>query len=138
MQDSYKLVKRDGRFYVAWTGARYNEPVIFTRYYPVSVDRSQGAMAGDEELDLPLRAGDLCLGGSGSLYYFQTLQLKPGQVSAACERRLEKAVIVAVDSDEHSAAMFETRPYPAPKTKLQTRYHKGRWEKLLKRGWVPV
>lgn len=132
MQDSYRFVKREGRFYVAWTGARFDEPVIFTRFYPVSVDRSQGVMSGDETLNISLRTGSSI--HNGAIYYFNTMELKPGDVSVACERRLQNAVIVAMDGE---TPIVEFKPYPAPKTKLETRYHRGRWEKLhSKRGWI--
>lgn len=134
MQDVFRFVKHDGKFCVAWTGARFNEPVIFTRYYPVSTDRSTGVIPEDTALEITLRPGTLISGGS--TYRFNVLELKPGDVSVMAERRLERAVIVALDGE---TPVIETQPYPAPKTKLQTRYFQGRWEKLHnKRGWIPA
>jgi hypothetical protein len=34
------------------------------------------------------------------------------------------------------ADICESLPVPRPKCRIETRWHYGRWEKLLRRGWV--
>jgi hypothetical protein len=34
------------------------------------------------------------------------------------------------------AVILETKPLPRPKCRSETRWYHGRWEKLLRKGWV--
>jgi hypothetical protein len=116
------MVRLDGKLVIRYETANWSEPTRVIMYYPLSEDRSSGA---------PWRLEGRAVVSTGY-----------GEWRGAPEDpdfwQLRNATAVALNGDKTEAVKVEREPIPCPKVRagIQTRWHEGRWEKLMKKGWV--
>ena len=104
-------------FCVAYSDTRYSEPVRVTHHWPILCqDLFDDADIGKDARSI----------GAGSY----TAQAGSGPFTGWKDARLR-------DGGQTKPIRTDEAPIPRPKTRVETRYQGGRWQKLLKaRGWV--
>jgi hypothetical protein len=109
------MVESERAIYVRYESTRYSEPVRDTMFWRVvSVERSPLAM-GDQGWP---KQGDAVRYSSGGSWNGPKYTVRTGDGCTKAER--------------HDV---ETVPCPPTRGK-QSRWHEGRWEKLMAKGWV--
>lgn len=115
-----KIVSRDGRLFVLYETALENEPTIKFIWWAI-----ESTAGNPYHCSRPLEGDTVTYRGNGQWSAHNSDNQSTGSVYTG-----------AGDSE---AAHVEYVSAPAPKTRgKEARWYQGRWEKLLKRGWVPA
>lgn len=116
-----KLVDQNGVLFVLVVSPRTFEPVIDSSWWKVeATEAAWGGFARPE-------AGDPVTFAHGNRWY--AVDAETGRSAGV--------VYTAPDAPptHHSAV---SAPTPKVRAGIEVRWHNGRWEKLLKKGWVPA
>jgi hypothetical protein len=112
------IVERNGRLYVRTTISDWSKPELVICYWPVA-ERTGNQFNGKRP-----EPGDLATWQRSG--FWTTVEPagfpSTGSVLDAC-------------GGEKPCEFSEREPIPQPRART-TRYHEGRWQKLLKAGWV--
>jgi len=114
------IVERNGKLYVCKIDSAWSIPERITMYWPVA-ESSGNPYNGNRP-------------GPGDIATYQrscwTTTAPAGFPSTGSVR--------CVGNGNTPAEIVEKSPILAPKVRkgIETRYHEGRWQKLLKSGWV--
>lgn len=118
---TFQLELFEGRLCVVETDTDYNEPFYVKWYWPTC----RGAT---DFREYDLSQATIHKWGAGGYGY--TVKI-PG-LGFPLDLRLP-------DGGQTKALKVERIPYPKPKTRVETRWRNGKWEKYLKtRGWIAV
>jgi hypothetical protein len=117
------VVRRDdGKLYVRYETTLYHEPTRQVLYWAVLVDRSCGSDALD---------------GEPVVSHLDLVYGTRWQVAPDSDRfwRIKDLWVTTAKGD---AAYVERSTVDKPKVRagVETRWNDGRWEKLLRKGWV--
>ncbi len=116
-----RLIDHNGQLCIAVTYPGYSDPVLTTSIYPTGLRVADYVRSyGDEHIGATLTDGRF-----------------PGFYNAPYPSRLE----FQLQDGGATLPIDNTRePIPSPKVRngIATRWIDGRWEKCLKRGWVPA
>lgn len=118
------VVREGYKLFVRFESIADSTPERVVGYWPVSEDRSIGAWQLEG-----------CIVEDRA--YQGVFSIKPG-VEGQDFWRLKQFKAVLVHNGRTEAERIERTPIPAPKVKrgIEIRWYEGRWQKLLKRGWV--
>jgi len=116
------LVERNGQLYVSTTNCSWSTPERVTLFWPVA------EIQGNPYNGMRAEAGDVA-----------TYQRTCWTITAPAGFPSKGSVRCKGNGDT-PAEFVEREPISAPKTRkgVETRYYEGRWQKLLKAGWVNV
>jgi len=111
---------RDGESEFGWlcvcnASRSYNEPELVLQHWPFT------ERTFERRLDMDLVGLEVAYRGNGVFH-----------------GRDRNAVIVLLDGGQTKPVKTERVPIPRPKTPLECRYERGRWEKRTVKGWVPA
>ena len=120
----FELRKIGRDYFVVWQMVLWTEPTRKFVYYPVSTDRSMGYFPA--LVDQPLSD---CRDGVFRLSHVSPDFHRPGMREA-------RIALLHNEKTAPNEELCESEPIPPPKTRQPTRWNDGRWQKLLKKGWV--
>lgn len=127
MRDTYTLRRVYGfdgagdQWFVVFEGAKYDVPQIFSSYFPVRIDRSNGIRLFEDGLQLESSSY------GGVSIWKPILDFK--------RPWLAREIMLTTDG-KAPPVKIEYRPFPPPKSKCELRYEKGRWQKYTRGKWV--
>ena len=115
------IARRDGVLYVRYTDTLWTEPVSIAVFYRiVDLAAAWGGFGGRPE------EGD-------------TVRSSRGDRWTAFDAKTGREAGVVFTENEPTLKHGERTPVPPPPARgKELRWRDGRWEKLLKKGWVPV
>jgi hypothetical protein len=114
-----KLIQFDARtLAVEYQATIYNEPKVIRNVWPLGYYRFRGMSAISIEDAIGREA-----------------TIQDGRVSVYCGNGnyLDGGL---VDGGQTKSIKTETIDVPRPKCRVETRWRDGRWEKLMRKGWV--
>lgn len=116
-----KIVSRDGKLWVLYETSRYSEPKIDFLWWEIVQTK-----ASPYGFERPAEGDKVRYNGIGTDEW------------VACHP--ETLRVTGTVWTRNKADKTETVSAPSPKVRagIETRWHDGRWEKLLKKGWVPA
>lgn len=114
-----RLALRDGALFIVYETTLDSEPTLKRLWWRVEHTKGE-PYSGRTPL-----AGDTCTSSGNNWHCSREGCGLTGSVYAAGNREAE---------------IVEFEPVPRPKVRkgIETRWHYGKWEKLTKKGWVPV
>ena len=126
------VVRRDGRLYVQHTDNLWSQPVQVIQYWPIEerLSRAASRLEGFTVVDHMGR-------GEFQLEYGAALERLGDTMEY---HQLKECKAVLPHGGRTQSEFREEIPIPCPRVRkgIETRYECGRWEKLLRKGWVPA
>lgn len=113
----HTVAEENGKFYVVGAMTRYYEPVIAYSWYPIFSQTCHPSLL----VDVLLAEGPRI----GKTEEFIHPQRNNCRVTIRTDVKPVKTEVVEA-------------PRPKVRRGVELRWHEGRWQKLLKRGWVPA
>lgn len=124
------VVREKDRLFVRYEMTCWSEPTLAIGYWPIdqSISRAAFRLEG-------FQVEDRNYSGRFSLAIGPALDRLGNTIEY---HQLKDCVAVLVNGAKTEAERIERQPIPCPKVRrgVETRYHEGTWQKLLKRGWV--
>jgi hypothetical protein len=119
---TYKLARRNGRWYVRYTMCAFLTPEMVSNYWPISMDLSDFDPGANDADGADLMEGS-----------------RPGAPFTFAQHGFRRYVVLMNGGQTECApGMAESVPIPPPVQrgrKLEVRWDAGRWIKLTAKGW---
>lgn len=112
----------DGKIVVRTEWCHYTEPTRVKQYWPVFTN----GLTVDDARERGI-VGLTARHFSGPSWGFGVYSRVSGH---------QLLTLLSPNGGKTECVKVEREPIPAPKTKLETRWYQGAWQKLTKRGWV--
>ena len=109
-----KLAYRDGWLCAVDSYPKYDEPIQITHYWP---------LAKMNHADAAEYVGKEAISSGNPFYTYDVLDMGGG---------FHRPKFQLAQGGETKAIAVDETPIPAPKTRCETRYYNGRWEKYLR------